>query len=412
MLDLDFIRENLELVKSSCAQRRFEFDADNFIVLDDRRRAIIKTINDLRQSRNKLSDRNDAAPKQIMEEGRALKVKIKESEDILKNIENNLIIIVNSIPNILLPSVPEGNNEKDNIVLREYGVLPKFDFNFKSYLELGEDLNLIDIPRATKIAGSRFSYLKNELVLIQFALLDLVFEIARRFDFQPVIPPVMIKPDLMEQLGYTSLKESNIYLIEKDELNLVGTAEQSIAAMHQEETLSDLPKRYIGYSTCFRREAGTYGRELKGILRVHQFDKAELFSFCHPEKSQEEHDLFIQLEEEIMQSLNIPYRVVALSSGDLSKPSATTVDIESWLPSESRYLETHSSSNCTDYQARGLNIFCRNDNKLTPVHTVNGTALAMSRILAVILENYQQANGSIAIPKVLQNRLNFKNISK
>lgn len=408
MLSIDFIRDNLERVKESCRQRGVDLDFDSFVREDDQRRSIIQKAEDLRRQRNELSQ-NKKPDQTIIAQGQKLKEEIKKAEAELREAEEKVNRFVEEVPNVLMPQVPTGTSEVDNVVLRSWGELPEFDFEFKSYLELGEKLNLIDISRAARMAGSRFNYLKNELVLVQFALLNLVYKIAQEFEFQPVIPPVMIKPELMESMGYKDLKENNIYLIEKDQLNLVGTSEQSIAAMYQDEILDELPHRFVGYSTCFRREAGSYGKDLKGILRVHQFDKAELFSFCHPEESAKEHELLISIEEKIMQSLELPYQVVLLCGGDLSKPSATTVDIETWLPSEGKYRETHSSSNCTDYQARGLNTRYRTkDGKLDYLHTLNGTALAMSRILAVILENYQQPDGTVAVPKVLQDYLGFK----
>lgn len=408
MLSIDFIRDNLERVKESCRQRGVDLDFDSFVREDDQRRSIIQKAEDLRRQRNELSQ-NKKPDQTIIAQGQKLKEEIKKAEAELREAEEKVNRFVEEVPNVLMPQVPTGTSEVDNVVLRSWGKPPEFDFEFKSYLELGEKLNLIDISRAARMAGSRFNYLKNELVLVQFALLNLVYKIAQEFEFQPVIPPVMIKPELMESMGYKDLKENNIYLIEKDQLNLVGTSEQSIAAMYQDEILDELPHRFVGYSTCFRREAGSYGKDLKGILRVHQFDKAELFSFCHPEESAKEHELLISIEEKIMQSLELPYQVVLLCGGDLSKPSATTVDIETWLPSEGKYRETHSSSNCTDYQARGLNTRYRTkDGKLDYLHTLNGTALAMSRILAVILENYQQPDGTVAVPKVLQDYLGFK----
>ncbi len=412
MLSLEFVRENLDLVRENCRHRGVDLNFDDFSATEDKRRKIIKKVDDLKHRRNEISREKNPAP-EIVAQGQELKRQIKKEEAGLKVQEEKLAEFMVQVPNILLPSVPIGESETDNVILRKEGEVPKFDFQPKSYLDLGEALDLIDISRATKVAGSRFSYLKNELVLIQFALLDLAFGIAQEAGFQPVLPPVMIKPELMERMGYTALAESNIYLIEKDNLNLVGTSEQSLGVMHQDEILEDLPRRYIGYSTCFRREAGTYGRDLKGILRVHQFDKAELFSFCRPEESAKEHELFVEIEEKIMRKLELPYQVVALSSADLAKPSAATIDIETWLPSEQKYRETHSSSNCTDYQARGLNVRYRSERgKMDYVHTLNGTAVAMGRILAAILENYQLSDGSVAVPKALQNYLGLKKISR
>jgi seryl-tRNA synthetase len=412
MLSLDFIRENLELVKKNSQQRGADFDVDIFLKNDQKRKETIVSLDELRQKRNELAKSKEITPA-IISEGKKIKQEIKDLEEKLKESENELNKLVWCLPNITLSSVPVGKNEEDNVVMKEVGQKRSFSFEPKSYLEIGENLNLIDISRATKVAGSRFAVLKNELALIQFALLDLVLEVTKDFNFQFVIPPTMINPEWMERLGYLDLEESNIYLIEKDNLNLVGTAEHSLASMHQGEIIESLPLRYLGYSSCFRREAGTYGRDLKGILRLHQFDKAELFSFCSPEDSEKEHRLFVEIAEKLVGALGLPYRVMALSSGDLGKPSASTIDIETWFPFEKKYRETHSASNCTDYQSRGMDIRYRQQSgKSDYVHTVNGTALAMGRILASIIENYQEKDGSVEVPKVLRKRLGFKRISR
>ena len=346
----------------------------------------------------------------------------------LKQLQEEFNDLMRQIPNLPLENVPVGKNEKENVVLREIGEKPEFNFTPKDYLEISEKLDLIDVKRAAKVSGSRFGYLKGGAALIEFALINLAFETLSKDynpptalpaeggapNFIPVIPPVMLKPELMEGMGYVERGREEIYYLKKDKLYLVGTSEQSIGAMHADEIFEEkvLPKRYLGFSTCFRREAGAYGRDTKGILRVHQFDKAEMFSFCRPEKSQEEHQFFLKMEEKLMKALKIPYRVVQICSGDLGDPAAAKYDIEAWLPGQNQYRETHSTSNCTDYQARRLNIRYRDSKTEKPefVHTVNGTAYAIGRTLIAIIENYQQKDGSIKVPNVLQKYTRFKKI--
>jgi len=280
---------------------------------------------------------------------------------------------------------------------------------------LAEKLDLIDIKRAAKVAGTRFGYFKKEAVLLEFALINFTFDTLLKEGFIPVIPPVIMRAEMMRGMGY--LEQTNIeeaYYLPKDDSFLVGTSEQPIGAMHSDEIFeeNDLPRRYLGFSTCFRREAGAYGRDTRGIFRVHQFNKIEMFSFCKPEESKQEHQFFLAMEEKLMQSLKIPYRIVQICSDDLGFPVAAKYDIEAWLPSENRYRETHSTSNCTDFQARRLNIrYHDKTGKLNFVHTINGTAFAIGRILIAIIENYQQKDGSILVPDVLQKYLNFQKIA-
>jgi len=278
-------------------------------------------------------------------------------------------------------------------------------------MEIAEKLDLIDIQRAAKVSGSRFGYLKREAALLEFALIKFGLDILTKQKFIPVLPPVMLKSEMARGTGYfEATDEKEAYFIPQDNLYLAGTAEQPLVAMHANEILDEkeLPKRYIAFSTCFRREAGSYGKDTKGILRVHQFDKLEMISFCLPEKSKEEHNYFLSLEEKLMKALKLPYQVVNICTGDLGRPAAAKYDIETWLPSENKYRETHSTSNCTDFQARRLNIRYKNkSDKLNFVHTINGTAFSMRPLIAII-ENYQQKDGSVKIPKILQKYTGFK----
>jgi len=410
MLSLEFIKNHPQDVKKNLQKRGVQVNIEQILVLDKKRRGLISATEKLQSQRNQVSKENIDPLERA--KGKKLKGEIKENLDQLKEIETSLNKILLRLPNILQKEVPSG--EKGSIV-KTIGTKTQFDFAHKSYLDLNKNLDLIDIPRAAKIAGARFVYLKREAVLLEFALIHFVLDTVLPKNFVPILPPAMIKPSIMEALGYGDLAGQDTYLLEKDHLNLIGTAEQSIGAMYQNEILDGktLPQRFIGFSTSFRREAGSYGRDVKGIMREHQFDKLEMFSFCHPSLSSQEHELFVSLEEELMQKLKLPYQIVRLGSKDLCAASSMTFDIETWIPSENKYRETHSCSNCTDYQARGLNIRYRSPGQKPDfVHTVNGTAFAMGRILIAILENYQQKDGSVKVPMALQPYLNFKEIKR
>lgn len=415
MFDIKFICANLKKIKQACQQKGKSIDLDKLIDLDSKRIKHIQEIDFLRAEKNKISALRNLTDSQI-KTAQDIKKRLKKIRIYQKKTEQEINSIIMQIPNLPLDNVPIGSDDSANVIIRERGKKPEFDFKPKNYLEIAEKLDLIDIKRAAKVAGSRFNYLKNKAVLLQFALSQMIFDLLIPKNFIPIIPPVMIKYGIMQKMGYIDFEKdlAEKYFFEKDNLFLVGTSEQSIGAMHLNEVLRKkaLPQRYIGFSTCFRREAGSYGKDVKGILRVHQFDKLEMFSFCEKGKSNKEHQFFLEMEEKIMHFLKIPYRVVQVCTGDLSQPSAATLDIEAWLPGQNRYFETHSCSNCTDFQARRLNIRYRDPvtNKLVFVHTINGTACAMGRMIVAILENYQQKNGFVKVPKVLQRYCGFKQI--
>jgi seryl-tRNA synthetase len=306
------------------------------------------------------------------------------------------------IPNIPLPGVPDGG-EEDSVVLRHVGTPPEFDFAVKDHLDLGIALDMIDMERGAKVSGSRFAYLKGDLVLLQFALVRYGLDIIGAKGFRPVIPPVLVREEAMFGTGFFPTDRAQVYETVDGDC-LVGTSEVPLAAMHMQEFLEaeKLPLRYAGYSSCFRREAGAAGRDTRGILRVHQFDKLEMFSFCLPEQSAFEHELILSAEEEILQGLGIPYRVVNIAAGDLGAPAAQKFDCEAWMPGQQQYREVTSCSNCTDYQARRLDCRYRTEKGPRFVHTLNGTGIAVGRTLIAIMENYQRADGTIAVPKVLQ----------
>lgn len=414
MLDIDFIRENTEEVKEACRQKQEEVDIDKLLELDEKRRDLKTEVDELRHEQNELTKEVEQAEEEereeIIEDIKPLKEELQEKEDEWREVKQKWKDLMLQVPNIPSSKVPEGESEEDNVVIDQWGEKPDFDFEPKDHLEIGQNLNLIDVERAAKVSGSRFSYLKNEAVLLQFALVNLSLAYLLEKGFTPVLPPVMLRPKAMEGLGYLEQGEDDMYFLEKDELFLAGTAEHPLAAMHSGEVLEeeDLPLRYVAFSPSFRREAGSYGKDTRGIFRVHQFNKVEMFSVCKPENSVEEHQFFLDLEQQLMQLLGIPYQVVQMCTADLGHPVANKYDIEAWMPSYQAYRETHSTSNCTDFQARRLNIKYEEDDEKKLVHTVNGTGFALGRTLIAILENYQREDGSIEVPPALQDYLEFE----
>jgi seryl-tRNA synthetase len=404
------IRENPSIFEEGLNKKNKDSGIIKKIVeLDKDYRSILSEIEFLRAELNILSkEASKNFSQDQLEKAKATKQRIKELEKNLEPLEKQLNELLYRIPNIPLTDVPVGKDETENVVLREVGKKPNFKFEAKDYLTLVED-NWIDVKRAAKVSGTRFGYLKNEAVMIEYALVRWVMHFLREKGFIPVVPPALIFSKSMKAMGYIDEEKdlAERYYFPQDDLFLIGTAEQAIGPMHMDEVFEEkqLPLRYIAFSPCFRREAGSYGKDTKGIWRVHYFEKLEMFIFCTPEQSEKEHQLILSIEEELMQALKIPYRVIQLCSGDLANPSAKSFDIEAWLPSQNRYAETHSCSNCTDFQSQRLNIRYKSKNGLRFVHTLNGTAFAIGRILVAIIENYQKEDGSIEIPEVLKKYL-------
>ena len=416
MLDIKYIRENKEKVMADLKKKKCNIDIGKLIDLDKKRRELIQVSEELKAEQNEASkkiakltgDEKQNSIKKMSE----LKEKLSVLENDLNAVQEEFDLLMLKIPNLPFDDVPEGKDEKDNVVLREVGEKPDFSlFKPKDYLAIAQNLDIIDVERAGKVSGSRFGYLKNEAALLEFALIQLVYSMLVPEGFKAIVPPVMIKREMMQGMGYvdTPEDEEERYYFEKDKVYLVGTSEQSIGPIHSGEILNekDLPIRYAAFSSCFRREAGSYGKDTKGILRVHQFDKVEMFSFCLPTDSRDEHALFLKMEEKLMQALKIPYRVVQLCMGDLSRPSASTIDIEAWLPGQNEgkglYREVSSTSNTTDFQSRRLNIKYRDSlGKVNFVHNINGTGFAIGRIIIAIIENYQTSDGFVNIPDTLK----------
>src|SRR3989338_1572794 len=409
MLDIKFIRENPKKVKESCDKKNVNNGdslVEQILEFDTKKRSLLTSLEALRAKQNKFTQ-ND------IDEAKKNKLEIKTLEPDLQETEIKLENLLLQLPNIPFDDVPVGKDDSQNKVIKKWGKIPTFNFKPKDHLDIGESLNIIDVKRAAKLSGSRFGYLKREAALMEFALIQLIFELAVKKGFVPVIPPVLVKPETLKGMGYIDTPEdlAERYYLEKDQLFLVGSSEQSIGGLHAGETFenSELPSRVVAFSTCFREEAGSYGKDTRGILRVHQFDKVELFSFCQAEKSKEEHKFLIDFEEKLWQALKIPYQVVQLSTGDMSRPSASTVDIEAWMPGQNTYREVSSASNTTDFQARRLNIRYKNKNgKAEFLHMLNATCFPIGRTLIAILENYQQKDGSVKIPKALQKYAGFK----
>ncbi len=411
MIDIKLIRENPEIIRAAAAAKNREIDIEKILRLDAEYRKLLHEVELIRSEKRTVGVEIPKADAETKKKLLAAMQKIDKREEEMtpriSTLEQEIDVLLREIPNPAAPDVKVGKDESLNEVLRTIGTPPKFTFKPKNYLELAALHDLIDIERAAKVSGTRFGYLKNEVALLEFALLQLAMDVTTKAGFIPVVPPVLIRSKAMAAMGYLEHGgEDETYHFKEDDLYFVGTSEQSIGPMHMDEVFDekDLPRRYVAFSTCFRREAGASGKDTKGILRVHQFDKVEMFSYTRPEDSDKEHELLLAIEEQLMQALELPYHVIKQCTGDLGDPAARKYDIEVWIPSENKYRETHSTSSCTDFQARRLNIKFRREGakKLEFVHTLNGTAFAMNRPIIAILENNQQADGSILIPKVLQ----------
>ncbi len=406
MIDIKFIQENPELVAQKSKEKNVEVDVNHLLDIDKKRRELDHGVQALREKRNAhtASIQGKPAEDQI-KTGAEIKNELEQKEKELNKLTDELNGLLLKIPNPAKSDVKVGKDESENEVIKKIGEPTKFDFQIRDHLELGEKLDIIDVKTAAKITGARFYYLKNEGALLEFALKQFAFDLLIEKGFSPVIPPVLVKKEIMTDLGYTQMgEEENIFSLDKDDMYLVGTSEQSIVPMYKDEVLKkeDLPKRFVGFSTCFRREAGSYGKDTKGIIRVHQFDKVEMVSFVEEGKDDEEHEFMLGLEEELFGALKIPYQVVRICSGDLGFNAARKYDIEAWFPSQEKYREVTSASTVTDFQSRRLNMRYQDGDERKYLNVLNGTAFSMARPIVAILENYQEEDGSVIIPEVLQ----------
>lgn len=416
MLDIKFIRENPDAVKTGAKNKGVDIDITHILELDQKKQVLHQQVQATQEERNSLTKTiaGKPTPEQI-EQGKTIRGKLEVVEKEFSEINETLTSLLLKIPNLPKPDVKVGKDDSENEVLRTWGEPNKFSYTPKDHMELGEALDVIDVKNAAKVSGARFGYFKNDGALLEFALKQLAFDVLLKEGFIPVIPPVLIKKEIMDGLGYTAMGEDeNIFFLAQDNLYLVGTAEQSIVPLHMNDTLqkSELPKRYVGYSTSFRREAGSYGKDTKGIFRVHQFNKVEMVSFVEEGKDDEEHEYMLSLEEKFFQMLDIPYQVVAICTGDLGFNAARKYDIEAWIPSQNKYREVTSTSTVTDFQSRRLNMKYQDGDQKKYLQVLNGTTFSMNRPIIAILENYQQEDGTVKIPDVLQKYIGKKTIEK
>ncbi|MBI4096979.1 MAG: serine--tRNA ligase [Candidatus Levybacteria bacterium] len=413
MLDIKFIRENPSRVQKAAEHKGVRVNIDHLLKIDHEYRELFQSVQKLREERNALNEQIKKNPNQWDKEGaQFLKQKLEQKEHALSALKEEFDSELLKVPNLPKDDVKVGKDESENEVIRKHKEPTKFTFKPKDHLELGETLDIIDVQRAAKVSGARFAYLKNDGVLLEFALVQLALETLIKEGFIPVVPPVLIKTDVMRGMGYMEHgADEDMFAIPKDDFILVGTAEHAIVPIHKDEVLQGkkLPLRYVGFSTAFRREAGSYGKDTRGMFRVHQFDKVEMVSYIPEGEDDKEHEYLLSLEEKFFQLLDIPYQVVKMCTGDLGFPTARKYDIEAWMPGQNTYREVTSASTITDFQSRRLNIKYLPagrqakdgaDKKFAAV--LNGTAFAIGRTIIAILENYQQADGSVVIPKVLQ----------
>ena len=414
MIDIKFLRENPDVVRASQKARGEDVSIiEKALAADEIRKSTLDQFETLRAEQNLLSKSVATAKGEekatLLESAKALAAKVKEADVKRTQCEAEAKAFIMQISNVIDPQAPVGK-EEDFVVIENVGKPRVFDFEPKDHVELGKLLGAIDTERGAKVAGSRSYYLTGVGAMLEFALVNYAITSANKAGFTPVIPPVLVNPAAMEGTGFLGQAAENVYHLEKDDVYLVGTSEVPLAAMHMDEILAaeKLPIRYAGYSTCFRREAGTYGKDTRGIIRVHQFDKVEMFSFCHPDQAKEEHLRLLQWEKDFLNAMEIPYRVIDVASGDLGSSANRKFDIEAWIPTQDAYREVTSTSNCTEFQARRLNIRFKDNDATKAVATLNGTLVAIPRMIVAILENHQNADGTVNIPAALQPFLGTK----
>jgi len=416
MIDVSVLRNSPDVLVASLERRGITLNVAALVEIDRNRREVRASAEELRAQQKESGksiaklegDEKTAAIALAGELSEAYKKALAEAEDLDAQFEAQWV----TVPNLVDPTAADGTKEEDAVEISRWGDQPDPAIASRDHVDLGEMHGFLDIERAAKVSGSRFGYLLGPLVRLEFALIQYAFDTLENYDFTPVVTPVLARDHALYGTGFFPGDADQVYSLPADDLYLVGTSEVTLAAMHGDEILDvdSLPLRYVGYSTCFRRESGTYGKDTRGIFRVHQFDKVEMFTFCRPEESPETHDFLLAREEELVQGLGIPYRVVNVAAGDLGSSAAKKYDIEAWFPGQDRYREITSTSNTTDYQSRRLKIRYKGDKCNEFVHTLNGTAIAVGRFLIALVENYQEADGSIVVPEVLHKYLNFDRI--
>ena len=416
MIDISVLRDEPDRLKHGLDRRGVTLDVDAMVILDVERRQVRGDAENLRAEQKRSGqaisslegEEKQAAIARAGELSGEYKTALARADELDAEFEAMWI----RVPNLAHDSAADGHHEDDSAEIKQWGTIVERDYSIRDHKDLGETLKMIDVERAAKVSGSRFGYLTGPAVLIEFGLVRMAFDMLAEHGFTPVVPPVLVREQALFGTGFFPDDAEQVYELPKDDLFLVGTSEVALAALHTDEILAeeDLPIRYAGFSSCFRREAGTHGKDTTGIFRVHQFDKVEMFSFCHPDRSWEEHEFLFSMEEAIVQALDIPYRVVNIAAGDLGSSAAKKFDIEAWIPSQERFREITSCSNTTDFQSRRLKIRYRSEGGNRLVHTLNGTMVAVGRLLIALMENHQQADGTIAIPAALQPYVGFDHI--
>ena len=415
MLDPAILKDNLEVLESNISRRNLDIDVNHLISLNEERKSLRFNAEQKRSQQKELGKQIANADKNEKEE---LLNKASELSDEVKLLfeqvdkkDEEFLSQWVKIPNLISKTSPDGKSDKDNLEIKKVGNVKEIS-NPKDHLEIASQLNLIDVEKASEVSGSRFAYLFGDLVKIEFNLVSWALNKLSEKGFTPTVPPVLVRENALYGTGFFPDDAEQVYEIPNDDLYLVGTSEVPLAALHTNEIIDmdELPIRYAGFSTCFRREAGTYGKDTTGIFRVHQFDKVEMFSFCNPEKSEEEHEFILSVEEELLQSLEIPYRVVDVCAGDLGASAAKKYDIEAWMPSQNTYREVTSCSNTTSFQARRLNIRAKSEGETSILHTLNGTAIAVGRILIALIENNQTEDGKVEFSDKVAEIIGVKNL--
>jgi len=417
MLDPNLLKDNIEILEKNINRRGLNVDLDNLIKLNEERKSARfdaeKKRSEQKEMGKQIANSSKEEKEELLKQASALSDEVKSLFEIVEKKDQDFFDLWIKLPNLISETSPDGKTDADNKEIKQVGTINDIS-SPKSHIEIGEELGLIDVQKAAEVSGSRFSYLFGDLVKIEFSLVSWALNKLSNKGFTPTVPPVLVRENALYGTGFFPDDAEQVYEIPNDELFLVGTSEVPLAALHSNEIveIDNLPVRYAGFSTCFRREAGTYGKDTSGIFRVHQFDKVEMFSFCNPENSLDEHEFILSVEEELLQELEIPYRVVDVCAGDLGASASKKYDIEAWIPSQNTYREVTSCSNTTDFQARRLNIRTKDNDSTKTIHTLNGTAIAVGRILIALIENNQTEDGEVEFSDNVANILGVKKLSK
>ena len=415
MLDPTILKDNIEVLKSNISRRNLKIDLNQLISLNEERKSLRFDAEQKRSQQKELGKQiaiaDESEKDELLSKATELSNEVKSLFEQVDKKDEEFLNLWVKIPNLISDTSPDGKSDKDNLEIKKVGNVKDMP-SPKDHLEIASKLNLIDVEKASEVSGSRFAYLFGDLVKIEFNLVSWALNKLSEKGFIPTVPPVLVRENALYGTGFFPDDAEQVYEVPNDDLYLAGTSEVPLAALHSNEIINmeELPLRYAGFSTCFRREAGTYGKDTTGIFRVHQFDKVEMFSFCDPQKSEEEHEFILSVEEELLQSLEIPYRVVDVCAGDLGASAAKKFDIEAWIPSQKTYREVTSCSNTTSFQARRLNIRSKSEGDTSVLHTLNGTAIAVGRILIALIENNQTEDGKVEFSDKVAEIIGVKNL--